>query len=142
MKKLLTIATAGLLSFGIIGSTLQPAEAGKRERRIAAGVALGILGTAIIINESKKRKKRRAARHYGYSDYNYVRRDHYRPYRPRHVQRRVYREPVRNHRAGRQFRLTQAHVNWCFDRYRSYRQWDNTFQPYHGGRRACYSPYN
>ena len=23
-----------------------------------------------------------------------------------------------------------AHVQWCYDRYRSYRAWDNTFQPY------------
>lgn len=34
-----------------------------------------------------------------------------------------------------------AHVDWCYDRYRSYRQSDNTFQPYHGSRRACVSPY-
>jgi predicted GNAT superfamily acetyltransferase len=34
-----------------------------------------------------------------------------------------------------------AHVNWCYSRYRSYRAFDNTFQPYHGPRRACYSPY-
>lgn len=33
------------------------------------------------------------------------------------------------------------HVEWCYDRYRSYRHWDNTFQPYHGPRRQCYSPY-
>ena len=34
-----------------------------------------------------------------------------------------------------------AHVNWCYSRYKSYRHWDNTFQPYHGGRKQCYSPY-
>ncbi|MCJ8519266.1 hypothetical protein ABID21_002008 [Pseudorhizobium tarimense] len=34
-----------------------------------------------------------------------------------------------------------AHVRWCYDRYRSYRASDNTFQPYHGPRRACRSPY-
>ena len=33
------------------------------------------------------------------------------------------------------------HVRWCYDRYRSYRHWDNTFQPYHGPRRQCVSPY-
>lgn len=33
------------------------------------------------------------------------------------------------------------HVSWCYDRYRSYRAYDNTFQPYHGPRRACRSPY-
>jgi hypothetical protein len=35
-----------------------------------------------------------------------------------------------------------AHERWCYSRYRSYRAWDNTFQPYNGPRRQCYSPYN
>ena len=39
-------------------------------------------------------------------------------------------------------RSGSAHVQWCYDRYRSYRAWDNTFQPYDGPRRQCYSPYD
>ncbi len=35
-----------------------------------------------------------------------------------------------------------AHVDWCYSRYRSYRAYDNTFQPYHGPRQQCYSPYD
>lgn len=38
--------------------------------------------------------------------------------------------------------LSSAHIEWCYDRYRSYRASDNTFQPYHGPRRQCYSPYS
>ena len=34
-----------------------------------------------------------------------------------------------------------AHTRWCYARYRSYRAWDNTFQPYYGPRRQCNSPY-
>lgn len=34
-----------------------------------------------------------------------------------------------------------AHVQWCYDHYRSYRASDNTFQPYVGPRKACVSPY-
>jgi BA14K-like protein len=34
-----------------------------------------------------------------------------------------------------------SHVGWCYKRYRSYRASDNTFQPYHGPRRRCVSPY-
>lgn len=34
-----------------------------------------------------------------------------------------------------------SHVNWCANRYRSYRAYDNTYQPYGGPRRQCYSPY-
>ena len=57
----------------------------------------------------------------------------YRPYRYAYpypvVPRRIYR-------SGQ-----SAHVNWCYHRYRSYRAWDNTFQPYYGPRRQCRSPY-
>lgn len=37
--------------------------------------------------------------------------------------------------------LPRVHVNYCFNRYRSYRLWDNSWQPYHGPRRLCRSPY-
>ena len=54
------------------------------------------------------------------------------PY-PRYVQpRRIYRTE----------RLSSAHVRWCYDRYRSYRAWDNTFQPNYGPRKQCWSPYS
>jgi len=39
------------------------------------------------------------------------------------------------------YRGGNAHVQWCYDRYRSYRASDNTFQPYNGPRQQCYSPY-
>ena len=35
-----------------------------------------------------------------------------------------------------------AHVQWCYDRWRSYRAYDNTYQPYNGPRRQCVSPYS
>jgi hypothetical protein len=35
-----------------------------------------------------------------------------------------------------------SHVNWCANRYRSYRAYDNTFQPYNGPRQQCISPYS
>lgn len=38
--------------------------------------------------------------------------------------------------------LSQAHYDWCYNRYRSYRASDNTYQPYNGPRRQCYSPYS
>ncbi|MBZ9677781.1 BA14K family protein [Mesorhizobium sp. ES1-1] len=34
-----------------------------------------------------------------------------------------------------------AHVQWCYDHYRSYRASDNTFQPNYGPRQECRSPY-
>lgn len=34
-----------------------------------------------------------------------------------------------------------SHASWCYSRYRSYRAYDNTFQPYYGPRRQCVGPY-
>lgn len=41
----------------------------------------------------------------------------------------------------RVYRGGDAHMQWCYDRYRSYRASDNTFQPNYGPRRQCNSPY-
>lgn len=38
-------------------------------------------------------------------------------------------------------RLSTAHVQWCADRYRSYRVETNSYTPYSGGQRPCVSPY-
>ena len=63
---------------------------------------------------------------------NYYDPYYYNPY-PRYYQpRRIYRAE----------RLSSAHVRWCYNRYRSYRAWDNTFQPYGGPRQQCWSPYS
>jgi hypothetical protein len=35
-----------------------------------------------------------------------------------------------------------SHVSWCANRYRSYRAYDNSYQPNYGSRRACVSPYS
>ncbi len=37
--------------------------------------------------------------------------------------------------------INPRHVDWCYARYRSYREYDNTFQPNYGPRRECLSPY-
>lgn len=74
------------------------------------------------------------------------RRWHRRHYRPRSgfsfgiivAPRPVYR----HYRHAPRIHLGRSHVNWCYNRYRSYRASDNTFQPYHGPRRTCWSPYN
>ncbi len=42
----------------------------------------------------------------------------------------------------RQRGVSSRHDDWCYDRYRSYRASDNTFQPYNGPRQQCYSPYS
>lgn len=43
--------------------------------------------------------------------------------------------------ADRNVSSGSAHVDWCANRYRSYRAYDNTYQPYNGPRQQCVSPY-
>lgn len=86
-----------------------------------------------------------------YRDGNRHWRENRRNYRDRHYRPRHHRPPSGYYyrydptpryvrpRAGN--RVTNAHVRWCQNRYRSYRAWDNTFQPYNGPRRQCLSPY-
>lgn len=144
MKRFLSYSLAALLSIGIIGSTLQTADAGKRERRIGAGIALGIIGGALIGNALADREYRKDRRRH-YRDYpvrnRYYDDDDYAE--EIYVQPRRYRAPRRAQRRNvRVLRLSAAHKGWCSTKYRSWRAYDNTFQPYDGPRRACYSPYN
>ena len=37
--------------------------------------------------------------------------------------------------------INPRHYDWCHARYRSFDSRTNTFQPYHGPRKTCYSPY-
>ncbi|ATN33317.1 BA14K family protein [Rhizobium sp. ACO-34A] len=37
--------------------------------------------------------------------------------------------------------INPRHYEWCFNRYRSYDSYSNTFQPNYGPRRQCLSPY-
>lgn len=41
----------------------------------------------------------------------------------------------------RAYRLNDAHVRWCYDRYRSYRAADNSYLASGNIRRECVSPY-
>ncbi|MCJ8307707.1 MAG: BA14K family protein [Hyphomicrobiales bacterium] len=62
-------------------------------------------------------------------------------HRNRRYHKRYYRKRYYRHRYRPVYSRGDAHVGWCHRRYRSYRAYDNTFQPYHGRRRQCISPY-
>jgi hypothetical protein len=86
----------------------------------------------------KKRNYRRDRRYDRRYDRRHDRRYH------RRIYPRLYLPPVYpNYRyvEPRRYNHGSRHVRWCYNRYRSYRAWDNTFQPYHGPRRQCRSPY-
>lgn len=102
------------------------------------------------VNEVQYRRDRHDRREF--------RRDHRRGYyrgyrghrerRPHHRYHNGYWYPLAAFAAGAIIGgATQArpsgssHVQWCANRYRSYRTSDNTFQPYNGPRRQCVSPY-
>jgi hypothetical protein len=80
-------------------------------------------------------------------------RHHYRPrahYRHRHrggdfvaplVGGLIIGGIIANQAPRRYYRHGNAHVNWCYNRYRSYDARSDTFQPYRGPRRKCHSPY-
>ncbi len=154
MKKTLTMAVSGLIAATIaVGTLATPAEAGKRERRLAAGIAGGAIIGAIIANEvHRNRKHRRADRHYGHVRHERRRHREYDGYEPRYYEddrrfneyERYEEEPVvrRDLRRVGSISADNAHISWCYDRYRSYRERDNSFQPYHGPRRQCHSPYD
>ncbi len=45
------------------------------------------------------------------------------------------------HYPRRYVHTVDAHIEWCYGQYRSYREWDNTWKPYRGPRRQCFSPF-
>jgi len=45
------------------------------------------------------------------------------------------------YRSPQVHRLNPQHVDWCHNRWRSYRVSDNSFQPYNGPRLICTSPF-
>jgi len=58
--------------------------------------------------------------------------------RPRYREQPRYRvAPRRSH-----IYLSEEHVDWCYNRYRTYRASDNTYKPTRNTRRQCISPYS
>jgi len=54
---------------------------------------------------------------------------------------RYYGRPYRTYASSAYYGRGGSHESWCYARYRSYRAFDNTFQPYDGPRRQCVGPY-
>jgi len=66
---------------------------------------------------------------------------HHRRSRPVVVEEHIIEQDIYIERAPGH-RLHPGHVDYCYTKYRSYRTYDNTFQPYgHYPRRQCISPY-
>ncbi|MEO0635100.1 MAG: BA14K family protein [Pseudomonadota bacterium] len=106
---------------------------------IAAGVAGLIIGGIIANSNSRQRIVTYDHCHGRYCHRHHHNTRHYH----HHSGAVVYKRPQRVKRVQRVVRagLPHAHYRWCDARYRSYRISDNSFQPYHGHRRQCVSPY-
>lgn len=121
MKKFLTafVATA-MLAAAPLGMSSNEAEAKSKywKQGLAAGVGAGI-GLGIVNSLTRPRETVVIQQQ-----------------QPVYVQPApVYVQPAPVYQGG----FSQAHYNYCFSRYRSYDAASNTFQPYSGPRRACYS---
>lgn len=65
-SKFFSAAMATLMAATVVATTLvtSPADAGRRERLIGAGVAAGVLGTLIVGGAVRRSRERRADRYY------------------------------------------------------------------------------
>lgn len=158
-QKLSTIARSGLLALGLsVLAVPATATALGMAGPTLSGAVEHAASEASVTKVGDRRYYRGSRRHYRprysrpsvgiYMGFGvpgpYYRRPYYprpyyaRPYYPqRYYVRPSYPRPVYRQRVN----LSRAHVSWCYNRYRSYRDWDNTFQPYNGPRRVCVSPY-
>ncbi len=155
MRKMLSYFTAALtaLTMSILsfGSAAQAQPSAVTHNAVLQDMTSSGQRLSRNVQYYPERRHYRERRHY---DRRYDRprywngpryRPHYRPYyRPYYQPEfRYYRPaPPRYYRPAPVYRSGRnSHINWCYNRYRSYRASDNTFQPNYGPRRQCYSPY-
>ncbi|WP_019169838.1 BA14K family protein [Pseudaminobacter salicylatoxidans] len=146
MKKILSTICAAAMTITAVAATMAPAN--------AAPVLFPKLeaGRTDVQQVRDRRGFQRRGNHYYYNGHRGYR--HHRPGWRRHngwwfppaafitgaiIGGAIANQPGPTYRPA--YRLSNAHVRWCHDRYRSYRVSDNTFQPNRGPRQQCVSPY-
>jgi hypothetical protein len=136
-RKIQILAFSAMVAVGGSMATSESSYAGHRGH-VTFGIGVGFGSSSYY---DPWRHQYRPSRRYGRSyRHHYRYRDpfpgYYVPAYRRYQPPIVYR-PRTSYRPA----TGSAHVQWCHSRYRSYRTYDNTFQPYHGPRRQCRSPY-
>ena len=153
-----SLACSGLVAIGLAGATAAPSAAAPLapiNLPMKADASQSVVPVSHRCRNGRCFNRRgdfRFSRH-RFDDDRFVRRHHRRHHRRhfRHGPNIVFGlglgfpayhyyaqpRPVYRYRSG-----SSAHVQWCYDRYRSYRAYDNTFQPYNGPRQLCWSPYS
>lgn len=145
MSGILRSLAIAVISAGVMAMSVPNADAGNKYRyknnkgaNFAAGVVTGLIVGGIV---SSNRRYNCYGAYCGKYRYGY--RGHPRGYyygpsiHKRYYGYRPHYRPAPRYKTG----YRRAHLNYCFSRYRSYRASDNSFQPYHGPRRPCRSPY-
>lgn len=146
-KMLKAFALSGAIALGLIAGTYGSAEAGAITRDSAVASHADTKAPLVEVQYRHHRHHRHwrhhHRRHYrsgGSFFFGFGTPYYYRPYyRPYYVRPPVYVRPTY---VAPAYGRSSAHVRWCYNRYRSYRASDNTYQPYNGPRRQCYSPYS
>ncbi len=165
MNKIATGLLATTLSISFAAAAVMPADAAQMFVPQATATPSDIVN----VGESRYDQWRQGKRQFkGNRDFrggrNFARNNNDGPYWNGHRGSRHYRNGYRRHgdfwfpagafiagalitgaivNNNNQNRVYQgnSHVQWCYDRYRSYRASDNTFQPNYGPREECNSPY-
>ena len=160
MNKIATGLLATTLSVSFAAAAVVPADAAQMFVPQAAPAASGVLN--VESRDGDWRWMRHGNRNFGNRDFRVARNDRgsywnghrgYREYRRGYRRHGDYWFPLAafatgalitgaivNSENNRVYRGND-HVQWCYDRYRSYRASDNTFQPNYGPRQQCNSPY-
>ncbi|GHD09248.1 BA14K family protein [Tianweitania populi] len=153
MNKIWKSVGAAAISAMMAATTFVPAQAAMQVERPSAPVSKN------VAEQPTQVQYRRHGHHRGY--YRDGRgRDYYNGHRGYRHYRHGYRRhgnawypaaaflggaiiggAIANSQSAPRVRSGSSHVQWCYDRYRSYRASDNTFQPNNGPRRQCNSPY-
>jgi hypothetical protein len=157
MKKIMSSVLATILSASFVGAAALPANAASiyvPQATTARSDVVPVVDTYIIRRDRHYRRDRRNWRRHHSPRVRYWRGhrgyDHSRPGYRRHgdfwfplaafATGAIISGAIANSNRP-VYAGGDAHVRWCYERYRSYRASDNTFQPYNGPRRQCISPY-
>ena len=165
MRNILSSLCAAALSVSVAAAGLFPAVAAPT---YVPQASVNTAGDVVLVQDQWKKRRysrdrrdfrqdRREARRDAYRDREGYYRGHrgYRDYRPGYRRQGEYWYPAAAFLAGAivtgaivnsqqprvVYREGGSHTQWCDNRYRSYRAYDNTFQPYGGPRQQCISPY-
>jgi hypothetical protein len=152
MKKILSLLSAGALAVSMIGPAMAGGDTDMTAHPFAPGRSFhagnlgGGEGLLRIRDRHHRHHHRGFYRHGGYGWYNGHRgyrhwRHGYREYNGWWFPAAILGGAIIGNAIANAPRGGSAHVQWCYDHYRSYRASDNTYQPYNGPRRQCNSPY-